>query len=37
MTAEQNLNVAQQVVEEAFNKGDLEVLNYCFRPDYIEH
>lgn len=37
MTAEQNLNVARQVVEEAFNKGNLEVLNHCFRPDYIEH
>lgn len=36
MTSEQNLNVARHVVEEAFNKGYLEVLHHCFRPDYIE-
>jgi predicted ester cyclase len=37
MSAEQNLEVARQVIEEAFNKGNYGVLKSCFRPDFIEH
>lgn len=37
MSVEQNLKVAHQVIEEAFNQGQYAVLNTCFRSDYIEH
>jgi predicted ester cyclase len=37
MSKEQNLIASRQVIEEAFNKGNYEVLHASFRPDYIEH
>jgi predicted ester cyclase len=37
MSAEKNIEVTRQVIEEAFNKGNYDVLKSCFRPDYIEH
>jgi predicted ester cyclase len=37
MTAEQNLKIALQVVEEAFNQGNFTCLKRNFRPGYVEH
>lgn len=37
MSTEQNLIASRQVIEEAFNKGNYEVLHTTFRPDFIEH
>lgn len=37
MSAEQNLEVARQVIAEAFNKGNYAVLGNYFRPDFIEN
>jgi predicted ester cyclase len=37
MSEEQNLITIRQVIEEAFNKGNYEVLHSNFRPDYVEN
>jgi predicted ester cyclase len=37
MSAEQNKEVFRRVVEEGFDKGNLEALNDCFAPTYTEH
>jgi predicted ester cyclase len=37
MSAEQNQEVFRRVIEEGFNKGNLEALDDCFPPRYIEH
>jgi predicted ester cyclase len=37
MSAEENLEATKQVIAEAFNKGNYEVLRTYFHPEYIEH
>lgn len=37
MAVEQNEKVFRRVIEEGFNKGNLEALNGCFFPTYTEH
>jgi predicted ester cyclase len=37
MSAEQNKEVFRRVIEEGFNNGNLNALNDCFPPTYIEH
>ena len=37
MSAEENLEAARQVIEEAFNKGNYEVLRTYFPPEFTEH
>jgi predicted ester cyclase len=37
MTAEQNQITFRQVITEAFNKGNYDVLYDHFHPNYIEH
>ena len=37
MSAEQNLAVFRRVIEEGFNRGNLDVLDDCFPPSYAEH
>jgi predicted ester cyclase len=37
MSEEQNLIAIRLVIEEAFNKGNYEVLHATFRPDYVAH
>ena len=37
MPAEQNKAVFRRVIEEGFNRGNLEALNDCFPPAYAEH
>lgn len=37
MSVECNLDVFRRLIEEGFNKGNLQVLDECFPPDYIEH
>jgi predicted ester cyclase len=37
MSAEQNKAIFRRVIEEGFNKGNLDALNDCFPPTYIEH
>ena len=37
MSGEQNKDVFRRVVEEGFNKGNLDALNDCFPPTYAEH
>ena len=33
----ENQKAARQVIEEAFNKGNYDVLRAIFRPDFVEH
>lgn len=37
MSAEQNKEVFRRVIEEGFNKGNMDALDECFHPAYIEH
>jgi predicted ester cyclase len=37
MTPEANTEVFRRVIEEGFNKGNLDALNDCFPPTYTEH
>lgn len=37
MSVEQNREVFRRVIEEGFNNGNLDALNDCFPPTYIEH
>jgi len=37
MLAEQSKQSFRRVIEEAFNKGDYQVLSDLFIPDFIEH
>ena len=37
MSAEQNKDVFRCVIEEGFNKGNLNALNDCFPPTYTKH
>lgn len=37
MTAEQNMAVMRRVAEEGFSKGNLDALDDCFAPTFIEH
>ena len=37
MSAEQNKEIFRRVIEEGFNKGNLDALNECFPPTYTEH
>lgn len=37
MSAEKNLEVVRQVIEQAFNHGNYEVLRKHFSPTFIEH
>jgi len=37
MAAEANTEVIRRVIEEAFNNGNLDVLDECFPPAYTEH
>ena len=37
MSAQQNQAAMRQVIAEAFNKGNYEVLRQHFNPDFIEH
>jgi len=37
MSREQNREVFRRVIEEGFNKGNLQALDDCFPPRYIEH
>lgn len=37
MSAEQNIAVFRRVIEEGFNKGNVDALEACFPPTYIEH
>ena len=37
MSAEQNQTAFHQVITEAFNKGNYDVLYKHFNPDFIEH
>ena len=34
---EQNKEVFRRVIEEGFNRGNLDALNACFPPTYTEH
>jgi predicted ester cyclase len=37
MSVEQNKEVFRRVIEEGFNRGNLDALNECFPPTYAEH
>ncbi|CAG0928925.1 nogalonic acid methyl ester cyclase / aklanonic acid methyl ester cyclase [Thermoflexales bacterium] len=37
MAAEQNKQVFRRVIEEGFDKGNLDALDGCFSPTYTEH
>ena len=37
MAAQQNLQMARDIIEEAFNRGNFDVLHSHFHPGYIEH
>ena len=37
MTEKGNQEVSREIIEEAFNKGNYEVLRTYFRPDFTEH
>ena len=37
MSEEQNKQVFRRLIEEGFSKGNLEVLNDVFAPNFIEH
>jgi predicted ester cyclase len=37
MSEEQNKQVFGKVVEEAYSKGNLELLNEAFAPNFVEH
>ena len=37
MSAEQNIAVFRRVIEEGFNTGNVDALDDCFPPTYVEH
>ena len=37
MSAEHNIATFRQVIEEGFNKGNMDALDDCFSPTYLEH
>jgi predicted ester cyclase len=37
MSPESNMEVFRRLIEEGFDKGNLDVLNECFPPTYTEH
>jgi predicted ester cyclase len=37
MSAEKNKDVFRRVIEEGFNRGNLDALDECFPPTYTEH
>jgi len=37
MSAEQNKALARRVLEEMFNKGNLDVADKLLAPDYVDH
>jgi predicted ester cyclase len=37
MSEEQNKRVFERVVEEAYSRGNVDVLNEAFAPNFIEH
>lgn len=37
MSTEQNKEIFRRVIEEGFNKGNLQALDECFTPQVIEH
>ena len=37
MSAEQNIAVFRRMIEEGFNKGNVDALDECFPPTYTEH
>ena len=37
MSAERNVAVFRRVIEEGFNKGNVDALDDCFPPTFIEH
>lgn len=37
MSAEQNKKVFRTVIEEGFNRGNVDALDDCFPPSFIEH
>ena len=37
MTPEEHMEIFRRVIEEGFNKGNLDALNACFSPTYSEH
>ena len=37
MSIEQNINTLRRVIEEGFNKGNMNALDECFAPSYKEH
>jgi steroid delta-isomerase-like uncharacterized protein len=37
MSEEQNKKVFERVIEEVYNKGNVDVLNEAFAPNFIEH
>jgi len=37
MSTEQNIATFRRVIEEGFNKGNMDALDDCFASDYLEH
>lgn len=37
MSSEQNIATFRRVIEEGFNKGNMDALDDCFAPGYLEH
>lgn len=37
MSEDQNKKVSERVIEEAYNKGNVDVLNEAFAPSFVEH
>ena len=37
MSTEQNIATFRRVIEEGFNKGNMDALDDCFAPNYLEH
>ena len=37
MSTEQNIATFRRVIEEGFNKGNMDALDNCFAPSYLEH
>jgi len=37
MSEEQNKQVFRQVIEEAYSKGNMDVLDQAFAPNFVEH
>ena len=37
MSASQNTAILRRVIEQGFNKGNLDALDECYAPSYVEH